>query len=255
MAEVTHLSCDCTVEDIVSVVEENGAVIVDDFVSQKWLEEFNTQVQTSVDEYEPYDYGGREAAEFMGYQTVRIGGLISKAPCYADLISAFELPPFFRSAPDEGVPIGQLSGWAETGQAAIGAFPADAARYVEMSPLFSAADLRAPALLIESDLERPRMGKLFGVLYRLNRDAALLTYYGEGHVLASPGNLRDLHAHILDWLARYLGPATRDPTLPVARPGLQDGGQQRGVGALAPEQAGRVEINLERRPVEDALGR
>lgn len=174
---------------------------------------------------------------------------------YADLISAFELPPFFRSAPDEGVPIGQLSGWAETGQAAIGAFPADAARYVEMSPLFSAADLRAPALLIESDLERPRMGKLFGVLYRLNRDAALLTYYGEGHVLASPGNLRDLHAHILDWLARYLGPATRDPTLPVARPGLQDGGQQRGVGALAPEQAGRVEINLERRPVEDALGR
>lgn len=153
---------------------------------------------------------------------------------YADLISAFELPPFFRSAPDEGVPIGQLSGWAETGQAAIGAFPGDAARYVEMSPLFSAADLRAPALLIESDLERPRMGKLFGVLYRLNREAALLTYYGEGHVLASPANLRDLHAHILDWLARYLGPPAGDPTLPMARPGLQDGGQQRRVGALAP---------------------
>ena len=141
-----------------------------------------------------------------------------------DLISAFELPPFFRSAPDEGVPIGQLSGWAETGQAAIGAFPADAARYVEMSPLFSAADLRAPALLIESDLERPRMGKLFGVLYRLNRDAALLTYYGEGHVLASPANLRDLHAHILAWLARYLGPPARDASLPMPGPGLDDGG-------------------------------
>ena len=91
MAEITHLSCDCSVEDIVSVVEENGAVIVDDFVSQEWLEEFNTQVQTSIDEYEPYDYGGREAAEFMGYQTVRIGGLISKAPCYADLISDLRL--------------------------------------------------------------------------------------------------------------------------------------------------------------------
>jgi dipeptidyl aminopeptidase/acylaminoacyl peptidase len=153
---------------------------------------------------------------------------------YADLVSAFELPPFFRSAPDEGVPIGQLSGWAETGQAAIGAFPAEATRYVEMSPLFSAADLRAPALLIESDLERPRMGKLFGVLYRLNREAALLTYYGEGHVLASPANLRDLHAHILDWLARYLGPPAGDAALPVAGPSLQHGGQQRGVGALAP---------------------
>jgi dipeptidyl aminopeptidase/acylaminoacyl peptidase len=139
---------------------------------------------------------------------------------YADLVSAFELPPFFRAAPDEGVPIGQLSGWAETGQAAIGAFPAEAARYVEMSPLFSAADLRAPALLIESDLERPRMGKLFGVLYRLDREAALLTYYGEGHVLASPANLRDLHARILDWLQRYLGPPAGDAALPVARPGL-----------------------------------
>lgn len=143
---------------------------------------------------------------------------------YADLVSAFELPPFFRSAPDEGVPIGQLSGWAETGQAAIGAFPAEAARYVEMSPLFSAASLRAPALLIESDLERPRMGKLFGVLYRLDREAALLTYYGEGHVLASPANLRDLHAHILAWLARYLGPPARDASLPAPGPGLDDGG-------------------------------
>jgi len=62
MAEITHLSYDCSVEDIVSVVEENGAVIVDDFVSQDWLEEFNSQVQTSIDEYEPDDYGGREAA-------------------------------------------------------------------------------------------------------------------------------------------------------------------------------------------------
>ena len=66
--------------------------------------------------------------------------------------------------------------------------------------------------------------KLFGVLYRLDREAALLTYYGEGHVLASPANLKDLHAHILDWLARYLGPPAGDPALPVARPGLQDGG-------------------------------
>ena len=86
MAELVHLAGSCGVSDIVDTVEEHGAAIVDDFVSAAWLDEFNLQIKTSVDEYEPYDYGGRDAAEFLGYNTVRIGGLISKAPCYANLI-------------------------------------------------------------------------------------------------------------------------------------------------------------------------
>ena len=87
MAEVVHLPGDCAVEDIIEVVEEHGAAIVDGFVSQAWLAEFNTQIQTSIESYEPYDYGGRDAAEFLGYKTVRLQGLISRAPCYADLIA------------------------------------------------------------------------------------------------------------------------------------------------------------------------
>lgn len=87
MAEIEHLPSDSQVSDIVDVLEQHGAAIVDGFVSDGWLKQFNSEIQTSVDEYEPYDYGGRDAAEFMGYKTVRIGGLISKAPCYAELIS------------------------------------------------------------------------------------------------------------------------------------------------------------------------
>jgi hypothetical protein len=87
VAEIEHLPYDSQVSDIVDVLEQHGAAIVDGFVSDEWLKQFNSEIQTSVDEYEPYDYGGRDAAEFMGYKTVRIGGLISKAPCYAELIS------------------------------------------------------------------------------------------------------------------------------------------------------------------------
>jgi ectoine hydroxylase-related dioxygenase (phytanoyl-CoA dioxygenase family) len=45
------------------------------------------KIRTAIDEYEPFDYGGRDALEFLGYKTVRIQNLISRAPCYADLIA------------------------------------------------------------------------------------------------------------------------------------------------------------------------
>jgi ectoine hydroxylase-related dioxygenase (phytanoyl-CoA dioxygenase family) len=87
MAEVTHLPGNSSVADIIDVVERDGAAIVDDFVSQTFLNEFNSAVQTSIDDYTPYDYGEEEANEFLGYQTVRLNGIASMAPCYIDLIT------------------------------------------------------------------------------------------------------------------------------------------------------------------------
>lgn len=143
----------------------------------------------------------------------------------ADHSTTLILPLFYRTAVNEGVPIGTSVGWAETGQAAVGVFPDDADRYVALSPLYDAAALTTPALLIESDLDRPRYGALFGALYRLNREAAWLNYFGEGHTLASPANVRDLHRRILAWLGRYLGPPVGNPPRPVPSPDLEDGGE------------------------------
>ena len=92
MAEIEHLPSDSQVSDIVDVLEQHGAAIVDGLVSDEWLKQFNSEIQTSVDKYEPYDSGGRDSAEFMGYKTVRIGGLISKAPCS----DAYQRFPFTR---------------------------------------------------------------------------------------------------------------------------------------------------------------
>ncbi len=87
MPQVRHLPPDCSTDDLIDLLEQDGAAIVDGFVSDAWLAEFNAAVQTSVDHYTPYDYGEPEAEEFLGRQTVRLNGLLNKAPNYIDLIS------------------------------------------------------------------------------------------------------------------------------------------------------------------------
>lgn len=87
MAEVTHLPADCSTDDLIEILERDGAAIVDGFVDDSWLSDFNAAVQTSIDNYTPYDYGEPEAMEFLGHQTVRLNGLTSKASSYIDLIS------------------------------------------------------------------------------------------------------------------------------------------------------------------------
>ena len=37
MPEVTHLPCNCSVDDLIEVIERDGAAIVDGFVSDTWL--------------------------------------------------------------------------------------------------------------------------------------------------------------------------------------------------------------------------
>ena len=49
------LTLDFHSDDLIEVLERDGATIVDDFVSDLWLAEFNTAIQTSIDEYKPYN--------------------------------------------------------------------------------------------------------------------------------------------------------------------------------------------------------
>ena len=55
MAEVTHLPHNCNTDDLIEVLERDGAAIVDGFVSDTWLAGFNNAIQTSIDAYKPYD--------------------------------------------------------------------------------------------------------------------------------------------------------------------------------------------------------
>ncbi len=173
-----------------------------------------------------HSYGGYGVL-LAASQSDRFRAVVAAAG-YADLSRVYALPPHFLVSPDDGVPINALVGWAETGQGAIGASLLDQPQaYVAGSPLYVASQIRTPALLIEGDLDPAGADVLFGALYRLGREAALVTYAGEGHVFVSPANLRDLHARILDWLDRHVRPAdVGDPRLPAPGPDLQHGADQ-----------------------------
>ena len=53
MAEVTHLPADSSTAGIIEVIERDGVAIVDGFIESSWLDDFNTAVQTSVDNFVP----------------------------------------------------------------------------------------------------------------------------------------------------------------------------------------------------------
>ncbi|MBI5939884.1 MAG: S9 family peptidase [Caulobacterales bacterium] len=173
-----------------------------------------------------HSYGGYGVL-LAASQSDRFRAVVAAAG-YADLSRVYALPPHFLVSPDDGVPINALVGWAETGQGAIGASLLDQPQaYFTNSPLYVARRIHTPTLLIEGDLDPAGADVLFGALYRLGREAALVTYAGEGHVFVSPANLRDLHARILDWLDRHVRPAdVGDPRLPAPGPDLQHGADQ-----------------------------
>ena len=55
MPEVAHLPRNCSTDDLIEVIEREGAAIVDGFVSDTWFADFNSAIQTSIDAYNPYD--------------------------------------------------------------------------------------------------------------------------------------------------------------------------------------------------------
>ena len=116
--------------------------------------------------------------------------------------------PSRRVAPEDGLSINATTGWVERGQARLGGTPgADPQTYVRNSPIFAADRIRTPMLLLQGDKDVAPLSQaeeMFSSLYRQNKDAVLVTYWGEGHVVTSPANVRDLYARIFAWFDEHL---------------------------------------------------
>ena len=99
---------------------------------------------------------------------------------------------------------------AETGQLRMGVAPwEDPDRYVRNSPLFAAGAIETPLLVIQGDMDYVPMAQgeqLFSALYRQGRRARFVRYWGEGHVLQSPANIRDMWERIHAWFGEFLRP-------------------------------------------------
>lgn len=174
-----------------------------------------------------HSFGGY-AALATATQTGRFKAIVAQAG-KADLVSGWgAVPPHYRAAPEDGYPTVLNMGWAEGGQAKLGAPPwVDLDRYVRNSPVFAADRITSPVFLIYGDQDFVALAQgeeMFAALYRQNKDAVLMTLWGEGHIPASPANLRAIYSEVLAWLDQTLNaPAAgsvTDAPGPVSRPVL-----------------------------------
>ncbi len=152
-------------------------------------------------------YGALVAAS----RTHRFAAIIA-ANGLSDLISARGVfAPNYRVNPEDGSMLRLFSGWAESGQGDLVSAPwRDPELYVRNSPLFFADRIDTPVLLFAGDLDVAGAGQqeeMFSALWRENKDAELVTFFGEGHVLASPDNIRAMYAKAFAFLDPLIGPA------------------------------------------------
>ena len=100
----------------------------------------------------------------------------------------------------------------ETGQGRMGSPPwKDAGRYLLNSPIFFVDRVQTPLLIIHGDMDYSPIQQgeeFFMSLYRQGKRAAFVRYWGEGHVLESPANIRDMWRRILAWFEKASGART-----------------------------------------------
>lgn len=163
-----------------------------------------------------HSFGGH-AALAAATQSPRFKAIIVTSGV-ADLVSAWGTY-VVQTTPDEGLSLTARGSYFESGQMRVGGTPwTTTDRYIANSPLFQADKITAPVLLAYGDLDEysdGQGGEMFAALYRQGKDARLLTFWGEGHVITAPGNVRRLYQEALGWLDRaFAKDASPDPGQP-----------------------------------------
>lgn len=153
-----------------------------------------------------HSYGGYTGAT-IATETDRFKAMIVSSGIY-DLTS-FQgtFAPTARMHPGHGLGILPWAGWTETGQPRLEASPwTNPARYVANSPIYRAGRITTPILIMAGDRDFTPLQQgeqLFSALYRQGKDAELISYWGENHVLMSPANVRDAYARAFAWFDRH----------------------------------------------------
>lgn len=102
------------------------------------------------------------------------------------------------------------------GRYGLGATPWSAPEaFAHYSPVRSADAIHTPLLIMQGDFDVFPIGQsqqLFATLYRLGRPARYVTFWGEAHEPASPGNVRVWWQEISAWFDEYLAARRTAPS-------------------------------------------
>jgi dipeptidyl aminopeptidase/acylaminoacyl peptidase len=161
-------------------------------------------------------YGG-EAVFGLIARTDRFKAAISSSGL-SDLISAYgALDAQYRYDDHAQEHVFEES-LSEHGQLNLGGPPWDHwLRYMDNSPIFSIGKVHTPILMTDGDLDFVPMQQseeFYRALVRQGKPARFVRYWGEGHLLTNPANIRDYWRETFMWLHRFLSPGGDDK--PVA---------------------------------------
>ena len=83
-------------------------------------------------------------------------------------------------------------------------------RYLLNSPISFVERVETPLLIIQGDFDAEsqiqQAEEFFTGLYRQNKRARFVRYFGEGHVVQRPANVRDMWNQIFSWFDEFLKP-------------------------------------------------
>jgi dipeptidyl aminopeptidase/acylaminoacyl peptidase len=101
-----------------------------------------------------------------------------------------------------------FSSWAEGGQGRMGVpIWEDRFQWIENSPIFYLNKVETPLLMLHGDLDfvsLTQAEEVFSGLKRLEKEVEFVRYFGEGHVLSKPANIRDSWRRIVAWFDKHL---------------------------------------------------
>jgi dipeptidyl aminopeptidase/acylaminoacyl peptidase len=163
-----------------------------------------------------HSFGGYSALA-TATQTARFKAIVAQAGSVDYVMRWAGIQPHYVTAPADGSPSPVSMGYNETGQGGLKGPPwQEPSRYLRNSPLFQADKITTPVMLIYGDqdfVDLTQGQAMFNALYRQDKDATLLTLFGEGHLPTSPANVRAIYAQVLPWLADRLA----SPSVAAAR--------------------------------------
>lgn len=155
-----------------------------------------------------HSFGGW-AAMMLATRTERFRAIVAAAGPYDFFASYGNVSPSLDHA-ELGVSDALSFSFTEDGAANLGGPPWRVPeRYLAYSPLYAADRITTPVMLIHGDMDFIPYSiaeRMLMAMHRLDRDAILLRYGGEGHVMASPANIRDQWRRMLAFLGDHLAP-------------------------------------------------
>jgi dipeptidyl aminopeptidase/acylaminoacyl peptidase len=154
-----------------------------------------------------HSFGGYSTYEIIT-QTTRFKAAVAMSG-HPDLLSLYGQFPTYSRYSDRAHQDLTTVGISEYGPFNMAGSPwDDFERYMRNSALPRFDRVTTPLMIVHGDMDGAPIQQgeeAFTALYRLGKRVKFLRYWGEGHVVSSPVNVRHLWSQVFDWLDTNLG--------------------------------------------------